>query len=262
MVMLHGFQDGGRSFDLVAPSLANEGLHVFAPDLRGFGGSEWIPRGGYYHFADYVFDVADLIDAVSPGAPVVLVGHSMGGTVASMYAGTFPDRVALLALLEGVGPPAMPDSISPDRFKSWIEGVRATRARGDKTMSLDEAVRRLSQNHPQVPPEVLRLRAEQLTKEASDGSGRRVWGFDPLHRTTSPVAFAVERWKAHAARITAPTLIVGGGKTGFHPTDEAERIATIALHTHVEIEDAGHMMHWTRPERLAEILRDFVAQNA
>ena len=140
--------------------------------------------------------------------------------------------------------------------------MRATRARGDKTMSLDEAVRRLSQNHPQVPPEVLRLRAEQLTKEASDGSGRRVWGFDPLHRTTSPVAFSVERWKAHAARITAPTLIVGGGKTGFHPTDEAERIATLALRTHVEIEDAGHMMHWTRPERLAEILRDFVAQNA
>ena len=39
------------------------------------------------------------------------------------------------------------------------------------------------------------------------------------------------------------------------------RVKTIAVHKHVEMEDAGHMMHWTRPERLAEILRDFLAEN-
>jgi len=259
-VLLHGFQDGGRSFDLVAPSLSRAGLHVFAPDLRGFGASARVPLGGYYHFPDYVFDVADLIDAVSPDAPIVLVGHSMGGTVASMYAGVFPERVALLALLEGVGPPAMPDAISPDRFKSWVEGVRAMRARADKTMSLDEAVRRLSTNHPHVPQHVIRLRAEQLTREVE--GGRRVWTFDPMHRTTSPAFFSVDRWKAHAARITAPTLIVGGGPLGFHPHDEAERVATIVHAKTTEIADAGHMMHWTRPEALAKILLDFVGKNS
>lgn len=260
LVALHGFQDGGRSFDRVAPPLAGSGLHVFAPDLRGFGESEWIPPGGYYHFPDYVFDVADLIDALSPDAPIVLVGHSMGGTIASMYAGVFPKRVALLALLEGVGPPAMPETISPDRFETWIAGVRTTRARGDKTMSIDEAVRRLAQNHPKVPEDVLRVRAEQLTREVE--AGRRVWTFDPLHRTTSPVSFSIARWKAHAARIDCPTLIVGGGPSGFHPEDEADRVATIPTTRVVDMADAGHMMHWTRPIELARIIHEFVGKNS
>ena len=134
-VLLHGFQDVGVSFDLVAPALAGVGLRVYAPDLRGFGRSGRITGGAYYHFPDYVFDVADLIDALSPDAPVFLVGHSMGGTIASMYAGTYPERVALLALLEGVGPPSMPESVSPDRVRHWVDGVRKTRARPEKAMT-------------------------------------------------------------------------------------------------------------------------------
>jgi pimeloyl-ACP methyl ester carboxylesterase len=261
-VLLHGFQDVGASFDLVAPSLAAEGLRVCAPDLRGFGQSGRIAGGAYYHFPDYVFDVADLVDALSPDAPIFLVGHSMGGTIASMYAGTYPERVALLALLEGVGPPAMPDSVSPDRVRHWVEGVRKTRARPEKAMTFDEVMRRLSIGHPSVPADVLQKRARQLARQVSEGSDLFSWTFDPLHRTTSPISFGVGRWKAHAARITAPTLVVGGGTTGFHPEDEADRIATFATSRRIDLEGAGHMMHWTQPAELSAALVSFVRDNA
>ena len=256
-VLLHGFQDVGASYDLVAPALADEGFRVCAPDLRGFGQSGRIAGGAYYHFPDYVFDVADLVDAISPDAPIFLVGHSMGGTIASMYAGTYPERVALLALLEGVGPPSMPDSVSPDRVRHWIDGVRKTRARPEKAMTFAEVLRRLSVGHPAVPEAVLQLRARQLAKQLGDDD-RWAWTFDPLHRTTSPISFGVSRWKAHAERITAPTLVVGGGSTGFHPEDEADRVATIANARRVDLEGAGHMMHWTQPEALAAALVAFV----
>jgi len=260
-VLLHGFQDVGASYDLVAPSLAAEGLRVFAPDLRGFGQSGRVSGGAYYHFPDYVFDVADLVDVLSPGEPIFLVGHSMGGTIASMYAGTYPERVALLALLEGIGPPSMPESVSPDRVRHWVDGVRKMRVRPEKAMSFDEVLRRLSIGHPSVPRDVLHARARQLAKPLREGEDLWAWTFDPLHRTTSPISFGVGRWKAHAERITAPTLVVGGGKTGFHPEDEADRVATIANVRTLDLEGAGHMMHWTQPRELAAALVSFLREN-
>jgi pimeloyl-ACP methyl ester carboxylesterase len=253
VLLLHGFQDGAWSWDLVAPHLVEAGYCVIAPDLRGFGASAWVPAGGYYHFPDYVFDVAELADALAP-EPFFLVGHSMGENVATMYASTFPERVKKLALLEGVGPPAMPESMTVDRVRLWIDGVRKSREKEEKVMSFDEAVRRLSIGHPAVSPEIIRRRAEQLTRKSGDGV---VWTFDPLHRTRSPIAFSVDRWRAHATRVACPTLTVGGGHTGFHPEDEGDRIALFPHVRSAEIEDAGHMMHWTKPHEVAQLLVQF-----
>ncbi len=271
-VLLHGYMDSAASFDEIAPSLAHAGFRVMAPDQRGFGDSGRVADGGYYHFPDYVFDVADLVDAVSPDAPVFLVGHSMGGNVAALYAGTLPERVAMLALLEGVGPPDFPDELAPVRTRAWIEGVRKARLRDERPITLEEAARRLGSNHPYVDRALIARRAEQLTRPVSDvseasevsgdseasGARLRAWRFDPRHRTTSPYAFSVARWRAHAARISAPTLVVGGGPTGYHPPDEAERIAVIERARLVELPGAGHMMHWTQPAALVRELLAFV----
>src|SRR5512132_2504317 len=112
-VLVHGFADLGYMWTAVAERLAPHG-HVIAPDLRGHGDSDWIGPGGYYHFMDYVADLDDVIRQLARPR-VVLVGHSMGGSVASYYAGTRPERVAALALLEGLGPPDMAGSDGPTR---------------------------------------------------------------------------------------------------------------------------------------------------
>jgi pimeloyl-ACP methyl ester carboxylesterase len=266
VVMLHGYQDAASSFDEVAPLLAAAGLRVFAPDLRGFGDTDRVGAGGYYHFPDYVMDVLDLLDQLSPDAPVFLVGHSMGGTLAGMVAGAFPDRVALLALLEGVGPPHTEDEHAVDRVRAWVMSTRRLGQRQERPITLDEAARRLRSSHPNVDRAILRRRAEQLTRPAAGPTGEvselLSWRFDSLHRTVAPIPFSVERWRSHARAITAPTLVVGGGETGFHPPDEAERIAAIPRARHVELDDAGHMMHWTRPTQLAALLIAFVRDGA
>ncbi|MBI2388521.1 MAG: alpha/beta hydrolase [Deltaproteobacteria bacterium] len=251
VVLLHGFMDAAWSWDLVAPALVHEGFRVIAPDLRGFGESDRVPAGGYYYFPDYIFDLAELVDALGL-AKLALVGHSMGGNVATMYAGLYPDRIVKLALLEGLGPPSFGHELIIERELAWIEGVRRIHAKPEKALTYDEVVRRLSSNHPGVPDDVLRRRAEQLTRPLGDGTYG--WAFDPLHRTRSPVAFSVDRWRAHARRVTAPVLCVGGGTTGFHPEDEQERVASFANVRTAEISDAGHMMHWTRPAEVARLL--------
>lgn len=261
VVLVHGYMDAAGTWDRVAPALAARGLRVIAPDMRGFGEGPRTPPGSYYHFADYVFDLADVVEAVSPGAPVMLVGHSMGGTITTLFAGTYPERVSRLAILEGLGPPDNPFEMGPMRMRSWIDQVRRVREReGERRMATftrEEARRRLVANHPNVPPEVLAHRLPHLVRD--EGDGLVSWRFDPLHKTTSPVPFFARLFVEFARKVTCPVLFVAGGPTGFHPPDEEERLAAFTTLARAEIADAGHMMHWTRPDEVARVLGAFLA---
>ena len=261
VVLVHGFMDAAGTWDLVAPALAARGLRVLAPDMRGFGEGARAPKGSYYHFVDYVFDLADLVEALSPREPIALVGHSMGGTIATLFAGTFPERVHRLALIEGVGPPDNPFEVGPTRMRGWIDQVRLARARGGRgtgspTFAVDEALRRLGANHPRVDPAVLAHRLPHLTADAGAGDGRVAWHYDALHRTMAPMPFFAKLFVEFARKVTCPVLFVTGGPTGYHPPDEAERITAFADCKHVDVPDAGHMVHWTQPGSLAPLLLD------
>jgi len=251
VVLLHGFMDAGGTWDLVAPHLVSAGYFVVAPDLRGFGLSDRVPRGGYYHFPDYVADLAQLVDALELKS-FRLVGHSMGGTIASLYSGVCGDRIASLAIIEGVGPPDNIPEVAPDRMARWLKDLRATDV--PRTMTMDTVIARLSANHPEVPADVLSTRAKYLVREASGGFE---WAYDPLHRTTSPMPFLSAIYRAFASCAACPVLFVSGGTKGWHPPDESERLSAFKNLSRVDIEGAGHMVHWTRPSELAKALLDF-----
>jgi pimeloyl-ACP methyl ester carboxylesterase len=257
VLLVHGFMDAAATWDMVAPHLAGRGFRVLAPDLRGYGDGARVPAGGYYYFADYVFDVADLVERLVPrGSPLFVVGHSMGGSVANMFAGTFPDRVARLALLEGAGPPDNAHDVGPDRMRGWIDDVRGLQARAPRRMATrEDALRRLVGNHPRVPEDVLRRRLDDLARPLPEGGF--AWKADPLHGTRGPLPFYAESWKAFARRVACPVLYVSGGPAGWHPHDEEARVAAFAGVVRAEIVDAGHMMHWTEPAKLTRTLLEF-----
>ena len=257
VLLLHGFADAAGSWESVAPILARAGHAVFAPDLRGYGATSWISPDGYYHFFDHVGDVDAIVDHIA--APrLALVGHSMGGTVATLWAGARPGAVTRLALLEGVGPPDSAPKDAPERATRWLDSVRGGRGRGGNKAfsSMEEAIERLATTHPEVPRDVIAQRAKWLVKEED---GRFAWRFDPLHRTPSPVPFYAAAFRAFAQRVACPVLLVSGGETGFHPSDEAEREASYRDRRRIELAGAGHMIHWTQPEALARELVSFFA---
>jgi len=257
VLLVHGFLDAGGTWDVVASALARAGHEVIAPDLRGFGQSDSIGPGGYYHFADYVADLAELCDVLAPRR-LAIVGHSMGGTISGLLVGARPAIAERLALLEGMGPPATEAGVAVDRMRIWLRDMRDA-PRGPRVLtSMEEAVHRLALHHPRVPREVIESRAPLLTR--ADEQGRLIWAYDSLHRTTSPTPFNAEAFKAFLSKITCPTLIVGGGPTGYHAEDEAARIACIPGARVVEIPTAGHMMHWTAPDALTAHLLTFFAE--
>src|ERR1044071_4887923 len=99
LILVHGYLDLAESWRAFVAALARRKPHlwVIAPDCRGHGDSGWIGAGGYYHFPDYVFDL-DCVVRARHIQSFTLVGHSMGGTISLLYAGTLPDRLKKLAL--------------------------------------------------------------------------------------------------------------------------------------------------------------------
>jgi len=114
MVLLHGAGDYGESWDPVVAELA-AAHRVYVPDQRGHGASDW---PGQYSFELLRDDLVGFLDALSLDR-VVLIGHSMGGTVAWLVAEDHPGRLTHL-ILEDTPPPKpggkpLAKRVRPDR---------------------------------------------------------------------------------------------------------------------------------------------------
>jgi pimeloyl-ACP methyl ester carboxylesterase len=256
VLLCHGFLDLGWGFVTIAPRLAEQ-RRVIAFDFRGHGETEWIGAGGYYHFSDYVLDLHELVPQLTSGR-VHLVGHSMGGTVSTLFAATHPERIATLALLEGLGPPAEDARLAPARMKKWLSGVDDVRREPAAVLrDLDHAASRLAARNPTLAPELVRFLAAKGTRAHPDGG--LAWRFDPLHRTRSPQGFDAERFVEFTRLISAPSLLVYG-ETGMRSGDDEARARSLPNARSLTIAGAGHMMHWTHPSEVAAVLAShFVA---
>jgi pimeloyl-ACP methyl ester carboxylesterase len=114
MVLLHGASEHGQSWDAVVEGLAAT-HRVYVPDQRGHGASDW---PGRYSFELLRDDVVGFLDALGIES-VVLIGHSMGGTVAWLVAEDHPNRLTHL-IVEDTAPPRpgrepLPKRVRPDR---------------------------------------------------------------------------------------------------------------------------------------------------
>jgi pimeloyl-ACP methyl ester carboxylesterase len=260
IILVHGFLDHAHSWRPFVESLRGNNkkrLWIVAPDCRGHGDSGWVGAGGYYHFPDYVFDLHCLIENFG-ASRLGLIGHSMGGTISFLYTGTFPQRVARLVLIEGVGPPGSTFSDAPPRMKKWVAEVRERgRNHFRQYASIDAGASQLQQNNPRLSREF----AVELARTGmrQNASGKWVWKFDPLHRTTAPQPFYTEQAIEFLRRIECPTLTVEGKESHqLKCTDKQERFQAISNRRHVVIDNAGHMVHQDNPEALAHTVSEFL----
>ncbi len=244
----------------MAERLVASGRRVVAFDWRGHGGTEWIGAGGYYYFMDYIPDLADLVEAVVPGR-LHLVGHSMGGGIAIYFAGTYPQRVDRLVVMEGLGPPWKPKPPQPGRNVDWVADMRRARQRRASPptyASLDAVLARMRIQNPGLSDEVGMELARRATREVSTEEGvRRMWTWDPMQKTRGPMELDQAHLFAFMEAISCPVLYVRG-EEGYHWPDEAERLSHFGACDTLEVPGVGHMLHWMAPDEVAEAVDGFL----
>ncbi|HYJ10771.1 MAG TPA: alpha/beta fold hydrolase, partial [Polyangiaceae bacterium] len=163
LFLLHGWMDVSASFQFLVDSFERD-WHVVAPDWRGFGLSAW-SRAGYW-FPDYYADLDALLAIYQGDSPVLLIGHSMGGNIAGIYAGARPQRIQKLVLLEGLGMPRALPETAPKRLIEWLD-AQTDPPRFSTYKSFGELAARLKRNNTRLGDD----QAEFLAQHWGKGSG-------------------------------------------------------------------------------------------
>jgi pimeloyl-ACP methyl ester carboxylesterase len=227
MVLLHGFGNEAHIWDDFAPNVASS-YRVIAVDLRGHGDSDW-DSDRRYDYDDHVADLEAVIEGLEVER-VVLVSHSLGGRISMLYAGSHPDRIAGLVLVDS----------APDLDARGITRITLDvgQNRDPSFASVDEYERMLTHGYPATDPVALRRMAQHGVKQREDG--RFVFKMDPALRNfgnrrpdagdaaKAESANSERLWKALEA-ITCPTLIVRGAASDFLAPDVADKMADEVL---------------------------------
>jgi pimeloyl-ACP methyl ester carboxylesterase len=257
LVLIHGSSDHARSWDWTARALKQH-FHVIAVDLRGHGDSQWSPDGAYL-VAYYVVDFVELVDSLTTQR-VSIVGHSLGGSVASRYAALYPERVERLVLVDGFGPP--PSSYAKwmeygavPRTRDWIEQRRqATRKAGRRLATIEAAAARMSAANPHLSQAQAQHLAKHGVRAHPDGYG---WKFDPRVNHFGSEDFAVEIttfWR----EISAPTLLCRGAESWTDDPEATGQAAHLRRGRSLAIPKAGHWPHHDQFEIFIKSLREFL----
>lgn len=272
MVLLHGHADLAWSMDSVAQAFRDR-YRVVSVDLRGHGESD---HPGAYSILHFVADLRATVEHLGLDRPV-LVAHSLGGHVAAQFAGLFPDIPRALVLIEGMGPPARLAGGDPDSraelHRSVVELLRTPFAH-KPLADTKAAVDRLRAVHPGLDAERARFLAAEGTRPGPDGG--LVWRFDLRTRdwfASIDQPLTEERWRA----VRCPVLAISGAESwerwwgarmspvakaeGRERLTGAEWQARLQIFPDVEtvdIPDAGHLIHFDQPERLNEVVADFL----
>ena len=242
LLALHGWLDNAASFDRLAP-LLSEHFHIVAMDLPGHGRSGHRPQGTWYHYVDYLGEVLAAADALG-WERFGLLGHSLGGAIASMLSAACPKRIERLLLIEALGP----ITADVDQTLPLLQrALSQRRALTDKSLRVFPGVAEAAAARAKagdLSVDVARIMVERGIKPAPGGY---VWSSDPRLTLTSPQRYTEAQLAAVLGQITAPTqVILADPPPSFLPKAVMDarialvpdiRVTRIAGHHHLHLED-------------------------
>ncbi|KAA3626695.1 MAG: alpha/beta hydrolase [Proteobacteria bacterium] len=252
VMAIHGWLDNAASFDALAPLLT--GMNLIAVDMPGHGRSEHRPPGTPYHFIDSIPDVLAIADALD-WPRFSLLSHSLGAGISAIVAGTAPQRIRRLVLIEGLGPWSGSAEESPERLSEATNHILyKERRRAPSYPTVEEAA------HAREKAGDLGFEAAMmLAGRGTYGIGDRVaWRTDPRLTYRSPLYLTEEQVGAFLPRISAPTLLIWGESGLDSPLQNLEERKKLVPDLIFQRIPGGHHLHMDNPEPVAAVVQPFL----
>lgn len=258
VLALHGWLDNAASFLPLAPFL--DGIELVAIDMPGHGRSAHLPAGADYSFAGALANLLDVADALGWDR-FGLLGHSMGGAIASLLAAACPERVTRLLAIEAIGTLAETPEQTVPRLRDALAAQRALRDKRLRVFpDVDSAVR-ARQFASRVPgsglgeAEVRLLVARGL--RAVDGG--YTWSSDPRLTLPTLVRMTEAQVEALVAGIACPVRAIFANPAQPYLPDGLRRSRTRLLPAgEIVVMPGGHHLHMQQPAEVAAAIGDFL----
>lgn len=243
IVFLHGLFGQGRNFGAIAKSLAPEHSALLV-DLPNHGRSPWSDRVDYVDMANAV---ADAVRAASPDAPVIVLGHSMGGKVGMLVALLHPELVSALVVVD-IAPDA---SEGASEFQHLLDSLASLELESIGRRA--EADRALAEKIPNRTVRSFLLQNLQRTPEG----WRWKANLDVLRRNLKSIGEFPDGLDKNP--YTGPVLWIAGGDSSYvQPRHFPTMRALFPAYRKVVIKHAGHWVHSEQPEIFIDVLRQFL----
>jgi len=252
VIALHGWLDNALSFAPMWPWLRN--LDLVCMDFPGHGESPPRPPEARYHFDDYVFDVLEAADALDWDR-FHLLGHSLGGAVASVLAAACPERIVSLNVIEGLGPLTAP----PDKTaEGWRRAVHASHRRPRRVHAERDAAIDARARNSDLPRDAAVLLAGRGLQRVEGGWA---WRHDLRLTWPSTQRYSEPQVLDLLGHIEAPTLcVLAEPRSRVVPGDLIERRAAAVRRVRLKTLAGGHHVHMEQPEPVARWVEEHIGR--
>ena len=257
VILLHGFPENWHSWHRQVSALVGAGFSVLAPDMRGYNLSDRPAKREAYHLRHLVADVVALVRATGyPRAHVA--GHDWGGIVAWTFAGTHPELLDKLVILNAPHLQIYLEKVRrpPQVFKSWYVLFFQLPALPELALSACDfrAVRNMFSRYPARKGAFSDEDIDEYI-EALSRPGALTAALNYYRANLTPDALQMAR----SARSGAETLVIWGALDPALGTDLLEGLDRVAPRIRIHrIPDAGHWVQNEAPEEVNRVLTEFL----
>jgi len=242
ILLLHGFAQTARSWDLIALSLADR-YHVISVDARGHGDSEWSANAAYSP-EDHRRDVKTLIKHLG-STPITLIGLSMGGGTSYSYAAEHAEDIRALVITD-TGPVGNPKGRS--RINDFV-------TMDDELDTLEEFVVRI---HSYSSARTLeQVRSSVMNNVMQNKAGKWTWKYDKALRDPSRPRTRMPQQQAWAylKSISCASLLIRGANSDLFMAETAVEMQKVMQNcTLVTVENAGHLVPRDNPVGFLQVV--------